>query len=94
LSIKVLTQRPPRRDSLQNRSQPPTIVLPDTQDTQDTRQQSKPEVQVLEPFSLPAPIQRPNFIEIPRRLNLPAELQINTPEYTNALKQWFPAIEA
>ena len=36
------------------------------------------------------PIKRPTHIDMPRRLNLPSELHVHTPEYTEALKQWFP----
>ncbi len=35
--------------------------------------------------------EKPNFIQLPQPICLPPELHIYTPEYTNALKEWFPA---
>ena len=39
-----------------------------------------------------AHLEKPTYIELPHRIDLPPELHIHTPEYTNALKQWFPAV--
>jgi hypothetical protein len=36
--------------------------------------------------------EKPTYIELPRPNHLPSELHVHTPEYTNALKQWFPAV--
>ena len=35
--------------------------------------------------------EKPTFIQLPQPICLPPELHIYTPEYTNALKEWFPA---
>ena len=35
--------------------------------------------------------EKPKFIQLPQPNCLPPELHIYTPEYTNALKEWFPA---
>jgi hypothetical protein len=36
--------------------------------------------------------EKPAYVELPRPNHLPSELHVHTPEYTNALKQWFPAV--
>jgi hypothetical protein len=94
-SVDVLAYRPPRRDSLQNRQRPPMPLeqLPLKQThTEPPATQNPAHTKALKP-RVPQQQQtdRPTFIDLPR-LTFPAELHVNTPEYTDALKQWFPAV--
>lgn len=76
----------------QHTSQPPHPSIPQPQ----TLKQSLPPLN-SQPLTTTTKFSKPTHIDLPpppsmRRLNLPSELHIHTPEYTDALKQWFPAM--